>query len=286
MPQTRRRVSMPARGCAASIMSACRCRTLTHTASARSTLRARTRRAQSRRGWTRAGAWVKRSAHCFKCCGIGSMMQRAAVSGTRITSSRMLIFCSSLTPQTMRRASMMRRAATFCASSATCSRTGCTRSCGTAAAVLRSVAATTDATPRSGEVCLPTGECREPIVEVEHRGSQTDHRVEIGFASPGCAASPATSGASPWERARHLTAQHGLCGHRHSVTYERMMLALGDRNNSRQACTLRSAGGFDYYECDRNHTEWDWVTENPAWWGRRGGPRPRQGAERVRFCRV
>ena len=120
-----------------------------------------------------------------------------------------------------------------------------------------------------GEVCLPTGECREPIVEVEHRGSQTDHRVEIGFASPGCAASPGTSGASPWERARHLTAQHGLCGHRHTVTYERMMLALGDRNNSRQACTLRSAGGFDYYECDRNHTEWDWVTENPTWWGRR-----------------
>ena len=149
MRRTRRRDSMLRQACAASTMSGCPCRTLTRTASARWMWRARTRRARNRRGWTRAGAWVKRSAHCFKCCGIGWMMQRAAVPGTRVTSWRMPSFCGLPTPQTMPRASMMRRAATFCASSATCFRTGCTRSCETAAAVLRSVVATTHATPRA-----------------------------------------------------------------------------------------------------------------------------------------
>ena len=217
---------------------------------------------------------------------------------------------------------------------------------------------TSDCAVQRGEVCHAGGTCG--TIEVIVRNDD-ESDVEFGVVSPACDASPAVSGASPWKRARHYLAQHGMCAHRHAVTYERMLLALAAPNNTRQACTLRTTtttdalglewvevgqnetvrnledvykGGqverlrqhigdpvkqkmslatwlsfgindlrpgdyvrletnaapymipvgnrtFEYFECQRNATEWDWVRENPGWWGKRSAALDQTTAEMV-----
>ena len=120
-----------------------------------------------------------------------------------------------------------------------------------------------------GTVCHADARCRGLEVDVLNEASET---VEMGFASPGCDTSPGVSGASPWKRARHFLAQHGMCAHRNTITYERMLLALNNSNNTYKECELRTLGNWSYFECARNTTEWDWIRENPRWWARKAGP--------------
>ena len=120
-----------------------------------------------------------------------------------------------------------------------------------------------------GTVCHADARCRGLEVDVVNEAGEA---VEMGFASPGCDTSPEISGASAWKRARHFLAQHGMCAHRNSITYERMLLALNNSNNTYKECELRTHGNWSYFECARNTTEWDWIRENPRWWARKAGP--------------
>lgn len=196
---------------------------------------------------------------------------------------------------------------------------------------------TMDCNNSKGHVCYADGRCG-PLQIVVENGMQS--HIEFGVVSPGCSDSIDAGGSSPWKRAPHFLAQHGMCSHRFSITYERMLLALAAENNTMQACTLRNAsdsdalglwwvlkkdlphgaidltetvGGkilqislqenhvfslaewksmgienlttnsyvtlndgrtmmpagdrkFEYFECRRNLTEWDWVGEAPDWW--------------------
>ena len=216
---------------------------------------------------------------------------------------------------------------------------------------------TSECAAARGEVCHAGGTCG-PIEVVVRNDDEA--RIEFGVVSPACDASPRVSGASPWKRARHFLAQHGMCAHRYAVTYERMLLALAAPNNTRQACTLRQATTddalglewvehvgpgtgrdlgnvynesvdslrqhisnpvqqkmslatwrsfgitdlgagdyvqlntidapymvpngnrtFEYFECARNVTEWDWVREKPGWWGERSAAVDQTTAETV-----
>ena len=211
---------------------------------------------------------------------------------------------------------------------------------------------TMDCNNSKGHVCYADGRCG-PLQIVVENGMQS--HIEFGVVSPGCSDSIDAGGSSPWKRAPHFLAQHGMCSHRFSITYERMLLALAAENNTMQACTLRNAsdsdalglwwvskkdlpygaidltetvGGeilrrrlqenhvfslaawkslgienlstnsyvtlndgrtmmpvgdrkFEYFECRRNLTEWDWVGEAPDWWAELSKAKDEDTAETV-----